>query len=62
MLVWCVDDAQFEGQQEQDFEDADQQQHFEEGKWPLDHTFIPKNSQFIHIYFIDACVYNMIGN
>ena len=40
MLVWCVDDAPFEGQQEQDFEDAVQQQRFEEGKWPLDHTFV----------------------
>ena len=53
--MWCVDDAPFEGQQEQDFEDADQQQRFEEGKWPLDHTLSPNQSQVIHIYFI-ACM------
>ena len=56
LLVYtCViDDTQFEQQPEQDFGD-EQQQQFEEGKWPLDHTLVPNNSQFIYFYFI-ACM------
>jgi hypothetical protein len=35
-LCVTIDGAQFEGQQEQDFEDIPkQQQFFEEGKWSL---------------------------
>ena len=50
-----IDDTQFEQEPEQVFEDAEQQQQFEEGKWPLIVLIVPNNSQIIHIYFI-ACM------
>jgi hypothetical protein len=35
-LCVAIDDAQFEGPQEQGFEDVpEQQQYFDKGKWPL---------------------------
>jgi hypothetical protein len=36
----AIDDPQLEEQQDQDFGGPDQQQ-FEEGKWTLDHAFVP---------------------
>jgi hypothetical protein len=37
----AIDDSQFkEQQQDQAFEGPDQQ-HFEQGKWTLDHAFVP---------------------
>ena len=40
-LCDATDGAPFGDQQEQAFEDAEQQQHFEEGKWTLDHACCP---------------------
>ena len=34
------------------FEDAEQKERFEEGKWSLIMLVVPNNSSNIHIYFI----------
>jgi len=44
VLVWALDDQQFKQQQDQSFEGPDQQQQFEEGKWPLIILVNPENS------------------
>ena len=40
-LCDAIDGALFEDQQEQGFEDFEQQQPFEEGKWPLIMLVVP---------------------
>ena len=40
-LCEAIDGAPFEDQQEQAFEDTEQQQQFEEGKWPLIMLVVP---------------------
>ena len=46
----AIDSTQFEQQPEQEFEDAEQQKQFEEGKCPLIMLFVPNESQIIHLY------------
>ena len=45
-LCDAIDGALFEDQQEQGFEDVEQQQPFEEGKWPL--MILPKGQEGMH--------------
>ena len=42
----AIDGAPFEDYQEQGFEDAEQQQHFEQGKWTLESYLLPHNLSF----------------
>jgi hypothetical protein len=50
-LCVTIDGAQFDGPQEQGFEDVpEQQQFFDKGKWSL--ISGPNNSINTHIYFI----------
>ena len=46
-----IDDTQFEQEPEQVFEDADQQQQFEEGKWPLIVLIIPNYSHLLYCMY-----------
>ena len=49
VLVCALDGVPFEEQQEQGFEEVEQQQCFDEGKWILDHIFGPNNKLNTHL-------------
>ena len=51
----ALDSAPFEDQQEQAFEDTEQQQQFEEGKWPLIMLVVPIIYQ-VFTFTLYACI------
>ena len=53
-LCDAIDGAPYEDKQEQGFEDPDQQQHFEEGKWTLDHACCPIITNYSHLLYMQC--------
>jgi hypothetical protein len=51
----ALDGAPFEDQQERAFEDTEQQQQFEEGKWPLIMLVVPIICQ-VFTFTLYACI------